>query len=74
MRIIRLQPTDIGQVLKRMKEWHLDYDDAYHYYAAEKEDCQLISLNSDYDTILNGRLTPSDVIRHIKSQSFDSPQ
>lgn len=67
VRIIRLLPTDISHVLKRMEAWHLDYDDAYHYYAAEKEDCQLISLDSDYDPTPNGRLTPLDVIKSLQA-------
>jgi hypothetical protein len=46
-----------------MKQFDLDFDDAYQYLAAEGRDLILVSFDGDFDRTRRGRKTPSAAIK-----------
>lgn len=65
---LHLTPTDFYTVLERMRERDLDFDDAFQYVAAERNDLQIVSYDSDFDRTPRGRATPSQVLDQLRSQ------
>jgi len=49
-----------------MQRFHLDFDDAYQYVAAEKYDLTLVSFDADFDRTPRGRRTPGEMILEIR--------
>ncbi|MFA6372325.1 MAG: hypothetical protein WCW68_06850 [Methanothrix sp.] len=58
-----------------MKSFHLDFDDAYQYVAAERNDLVLVSFDADFDKTDMGRKTPADILDgglwQLRTLSFD---
>ena len=46
-----------------MREFNLDFDDAYQYTAAEKHDLTIVSFDADFDRTKRGRKTPWEVLQ-----------
>ncbi|WP_322797783.1 type II toxin-antitoxin system VapC family toxin [Thermoflexus sp.] len=59
--LIRLEPEDMQRVVGIMAEYHLDFDDAYPYAAAEKHRLTLVSFDADFDRTPLGRKTPAEM-------------
>lgn len=59
--IIRLAPEDIKQIIKIEKEFSLDFDDSFQYFAAEQFDFTIVSFDSDFDNTEKGRTTPKEL-------------
>ena len=57
-----LEPTDIPMVVGAMREFGLDYDDAYQYVAADKYGLTIISFDADFDGTRLGRTLPANAI------------
>lgn len=53
----------IGIILTRLSKdaFHLDFDDAYQYAAAETHNMTLVSFDADFDKTSRGRCTPQQV-------------
>ncbi len=47
-----------------MRRFNLDFDDAYQYVAAKRNDLLLVSLDADFDRTDLGRKTPADLLDH----------
>jgi len=62
VRRICLSASDLKRVLFARREFRLDFDDAYQYVAAEKNDLVLVSFDSDFDETDLGRKTPAEVL------------
>ncbi len=45
-----------------VSEYHLDFDDAYQYVAAERNEVPLISFDTAFDRTELGRLTSQEAI------------
>jgi predicted nucleic acid-binding protein len=58
---IRLDTTDLKEIMSVRKRFRLDFDDAYQYVAAEKHDLTLVSFDTDFDRTDRGRKTPADI-------------
>ena len=43
----------------------LDYDDAYQYALAEKDNLILVSFDSDFDRTKRGKATPADLLKFM---------
>jgi len=56
--VIRLSADDLLQISTIIGRHGLDYDDAYHYVAAEKYDLTIVSFDSDFDGTSKGRIIP----------------
>lgn len=66
---LHLTPTDLYVVLDRMASADLDFDDAFQYLAAERNDLRIVSFDSDFDRTPRGRLTPAQAIAEMQNQS-----
>ena len=62
VRRICLSALDLRRVLSAMKRFHLDFDDAYQYVAAERNGLVLVSFDADFDKTYMGRKTPADIL------------
>lgn len=60
--LLHLGLEDILQVLETMQQFHLDFDDAYQYVAAEKYGLTLVSFDTDFDHTPRGRRTPGQIL------------
>lgn len=62
IKIVRLEASDIPAVVDRMREFGLDFDDAYQYVAVEKRGFGIVSFDADFDKTLLGRILPTDAL------------
>lgn len=58
--LIRLEPEDTQRLINAVEQFNLDFDDAYHYVAAEKHNLTLVSFDTDFDRTERGRKTPAE--------------
>lgn len=58
-RLLRLNPSELGDLLSTRQQFGLDFDDAYQYAAAQKYDLILLSFDTDFDRTARGRKTPA---------------
>ncbi len=61
--LVRLGPNEIGDIVQVCDRFNLDFDDAYQYRAAEKNNLILVSLDADFDRTERGRKTPAEVLK-----------
>ena len=59
---IRLNFSDLKDLLSIKEQWQLDFDDAYQYTAAEKFDLTIVSFDKDFDKTDRGRILPNKVV------------
>lgn len=64
VRLVHLRPHDTPRVLAVAADYKLDFDDAYHYVAAETRDLPLVSFDADFDRTERGRITPNEAVRN----------
>jgi len=60
--MIFLLVEDMPSVIEAAQQFHLDFDDAYQYAAATKNNLTLVSFDSDFDRTDHGRKTPTEII------------
>lgn len=60
--LVSVPPEDISQVIVAMDRFGLDFDDAYQYVAAEREEATIVSFDGHFDKTERGRLTPAEVL------------
>jgi predicted nucleic acid-binding protein len=65
MHVLRLGIGDIQKVVEVSQRFHLDFDDAYQYVAADKHDLTLVSFDADFDRTERGRKTPEQVLQEL---------
>lgn len=46
-----------------INSYGLDFDDAYQYVAAEREQATIVSFDKDFDKPTQGRQTPGQIIK-----------
>ena len=46
-----------------MKQFKLNFDDAYQYVTAEKYGLTLVSFDTDFDHTEQGRKTPGEILK-----------
>ena len=63
--VIKLDPEDMPRVIKTMDEFNLDFDDAYQYVSAQKNNLAIVSFDKDFDKTKLGRKSPEDIYREI---------
>ena len=59
---VRLDAEDLKRLVMICKDYHLDFDDAYQYQAAEKHDLILVSFDADFDSTPRKRKSPEEII------------
>lgn len=60
--IVALEPEDMPSLVNVMNLFHLDFDDAYQYLAAEKYGAVLLSFDKDFDRTTLGHKTPAEIL------------
>jgi predicted nucleic acid-binding protein len=63
VKLVSLTPDETRAVIDTIDMYKLDFDDAYQYVAAERNELTLISFDSDFDKTDKGKKTPADVLR-----------
>lgn len=58
--LVHLEPGDTRAIADTMKQFRLDFDDAYQYVAAQKYGLVLVSFDSDFDRTPRGRTLPKE--------------
>lgn len=61
--LVHLEPEDTQRIASVIKQFNLDFDDAYQYVAAEKHDLTIVSFDSDFERTERGRKTPAEVLK-----------
>jgi predicted nucleic acid-binding protein len=59
--MIFLLVEDMPSVIQAAQQFHLDFDDAYQYAAAAKNNLTIVSFDSDFDRTDHGRKTPTEI-------------
>ncbi len=59
--VVRLGTEDTEAILQVMDKFHLDFDDAYQYLAAEIFELTLVSLDADFKRTEKGYMAPEEV-------------
>lgn len=61
--IVRLEPEDMQRLVQVIEQFKLDFDDAYHYAAAEKYNLTIVSFDGHFDGAELGRKTPGEIVK-----------
>ena len=59
--LLSLKPEETEELVDAIDRYHLDFDDAYEYVAAEKNGLILVSFDGDLDKTPTGRKTPAEL-------------
>lgn len=60
--LLTVPPNEIESLLTAMERFNLDFDDAYQYVVAERNDLTLVSFDSDFTRTSRGRKTPAEIL------------
>jgi uncharacterized protein len=63
--LVRLAPAAMYRVVMVMERYRLDFDDAYQYVSAERENAVIVSFDGDFDRTDRGRQAPAQVLSHL---------
>jgi predicted nucleic acid-binding protein len=61
-----LSAISMHRVVAVMDQFGLDFDDAYQYVAAERENVAIISFDAHFDQTDRGRQTPAQVLARLR--------
>ena len=61
--LIHLEPDDTQRISSVIKQFNLDFDDAFQYVAAEKHNLTILGFDSDFDRTERGRKTPAEALK-----------
>lgn len=57
--VLTIEPGELGAVVETAGTHGLDFDDAFQYVVAERNNLTLISFDADFDKTPRGRRTPA---------------
>jgi predicted nucleic acid-binding protein len=63
--LLSVPPNEIHSLLAVLDTFNLDFDDAYQYWVAERDDLTLVSFDSDFDRTSRRRKTPAQVVNRL---------
>lgn len=63
--LLTVRPEEMESVISLMGKFNLDFDDAYQYLVAERQDLELVSFDSDFVHTARGRKTPAEVLKQL---------
>lgn len=64
--LLSLEPDDMFDIVKVIEKYNLDFDDAYQYVTATKNNLILVSFDSDFDRTEGRRKTPEVICMEFK--------
>ena len=70
--VISLVPEQLQKLVRSMALYHLDFDDAYQFTAADEYGLILVSFDTDFDKTPVQRRTPRQVMENVRRQSGGS--
>lgn len=71
VKLVSLTPKESRTVVDAMDKYKLDFDDAYQYVAAERNELTLISFDRDFDKTDKGKKTPADILRESEARNVE---
>jgi uncharacterized protein len=63
--VVSLPPEAMPRVEAVINSYGLDFDDAYQYVTAEREQVTIVSFDKDFDKTTQGRQTPEQVLKQL---------
>jgi predicted nucleic acid-binding protein len=60
--LVKAEAYEISDVIEIEEKYHLDFDDAYQYFIAQKEGLTIISYDKDFDRTEKGRKKPEEIL------------
>ena len=60
--IVSLSPEEMFSVAQASKNFNIDFDDAYQYAAASKQNLVMVSFDKDFDKTDLKRKEPADIL------------
>lgn len=63
--ILRIESDNLYKVVDVIKNFNIDFDDAYQYYLSKKYDLVLVSFDKDFDKTDIKRKTPKELIGEL---------
>ncbi len=66
--ILNLEPDDMSEIVKVIEDYNLDFDDAYQYVTAKKNNLTLVSFDADFDGTELGRKNPEEIYENLKRE------
>jgi hypothetical protein len=60
--LVRLEPQDTPDIVAALNLFNLDFDDAYQYVAAQRNNLVIVSFDNDFNRTPEGRRTPAEII------------
>jgi len=64
--VVSLPPNAMARVVALMDQFGLDFDDAYQYSAAERENVAIISFDTHFDQTERGRQLPAHLLTILR--------
>lgn len=61
--LVSIKPRDTKDLVEAIDKHGFDFDDAYQYVAARQNGLTLVSFDSDFDRVENGKKTPGEILR-----------
>lgn len=74
VRVVGVPLEKLARVVELCMQYKLNFDDAFHYAAAELHGLKLVSLDADFDRTPNGRLTPAAALQLFKDEQSQPMQ
>lgn len=67
VQIVSVPLDTLGDVVKAIDQFNVDFDDAYQLVAARNIPASIVSFDRDFDKTDLGRLTPAQILEEIRS-------
>ncbi len=64
---LHLAPSDLREVVDRMRTTGLDFDDAFQLVSALRNNLRIVSFDADFDRVPGGRMTPAQVVAELRA-------
>lgn len=64
---VSIKPEETQSLIDVMDKFHLNFDDAYQYVAAEQSDLIIVSFDSDLDRTARGKKSPAEILTARKA-------
>ena len=66
VQIVGVPLDTLGDVVKAIDQFNVDFDDAYQLVAARNIPASIVSFDRDFDKTDLGRLTPAQILEEIR--------
>ena len=60
--LLRLDPQEMPNLVAAINQFNLDFDDAYQYVTAQRNNLVIVSFDNDFNRTPEGRRTPAEIV------------